>query len=466
MQLFLSFSVVNSNSAIVFETITVFKIGVLLFFFIVLVYSILNDKVYITFIPFILLGFPSIVNDFFPSFQLGEGDERGFATFSFITHIDIFLIAGIIKKLASKKSKIPLLSGLFSTSVLMLILSGVINLFQSNDYKEILYLAQGTYQIRYIILIYLVVSLYKIENYFRNFNIGIVITIFFLLIESSVFSFVFNYDRLSSGSLGVNTFGNIVASLFCYIVIILIYRREKRDTFLMSMAALCAISIVLLSQTRMSFIIVIVSLIIFNLLIYKFKPIKLIFVVFIIVASGYLAVSKFEIYNRYNFFSLYENISLSKVDSNLVESIKVTEETSSIITRIKLYLTSYNMIIDHPMTGVGMGRWNPEKYNYGFSEKVLIDSHNGYLSFISQYGVFALPFMIFYYIQPIKKVVMNKKVGWQDWKYLSIICISLSIADVSNSSSFKHQVFAFFILIIMIIHNCFKKNNSEIKDFK
>ena len=69
-------------------------ISVLLFIGIIVLCTFYNN-LFFFFIPFVTLAFPNIINDFFPSFMMGPLSENRVASFSFFTHIDLFLLFGI-----------------------------------------------------------------------------------------------------------------------------------------------------------------------------------------------------------------------------------------------------------------------------------------------------------------------------------------------------------------------------------
>ena len=69
-------------------------LSVILFSIILIICSLKKDLFFL-FLPFVLLAFPNVINDFFPSFMMGPIIESRVASFSYITHIDLFLLYGL-----------------------------------------------------------------------------------------------------------------------------------------------------------------------------------------------------------------------------------------------------------------------------------------------------------------------------------------------------------------------------------
>ena len=120
-----------------------------------------------------------------------------------------------------------------------------------------------------------------------------------------------------------------------------------------------------------------------------------------------------------------------------------------------LFKTSLEMIKEKPITGIGVGRFNRYKKDFGFKYNVLIDSHNDLLALLCQYGLFIgvlLFFMMFilplyYYLYYLKGKMDNKLV------FLFIINSTMLFAGLSNAGIMKHQIFAFLALNLIILES-------------
>jgi len=184
----------------------------------------------------------------------------------------------------------------------------------------------------------------------------------------------------------------------------------------------------------------------------------------LILLLGYYYGSTREIIpKRYSFEEITKkiNIDFSKEGINEIINVERSWETNSIRARIDLFNSSLSMIGEHPWTGIGSGRWNRYKNTYVEEKnipKVLIDSHNDYLSLMAQYGIILGMFfsiVVFYYPMKLSKKTITKYDG--PLIYLYVIPFSMGIAALSNSGFFKHQIAATLIFCLCISYNLYYK---------
>ena len=97
------------------------------------------------------------------------------------------------------------------------------------------------------------------------------------------------------------------------------------------------------------------------------------------------------------------------------------------------------MISDNIFFGVGPRLWNYKKYQYDFDEYVLIDSHNGYLSFISEYGLIVGSLFIILFLYPLMKINYSFKF----WPLIAFTYLFV-FSEFSNSGTYKNQIFLFY----------------------
>ncbi len=460
------------QSDILITPLTALSYISLLLFIIVCCFGVYANSLYFTFLIFVLLAFPAPVNDFFPGTRLGAFGESGNAVFPFFTHIDIYLVIGLIKAIVNNNRVSFRGSFLFVVVIFCLFISIVTNFFDFKNNQEELLLVQGLFQFRYLIELYLLLSFYDINKYKNNILIGFVISILFLFVESLAYSYKTKSDVLLSGSLANNVFASIVAA----ITLFLIFVKKRYSLSLLfktniNVGIIVAIIMVIATGARMavlSFFVTyfLVSFIESNknrsFLKKTYWAISLILFVYIVsIAAAHLP-------KRYNPQTIIDRISINKPSTNLTEfiSIKPSWETNSLRTRLELYTTSINMFSKNPVCGIGVGRWNIQKNWYGFKEFLLIDSHNGYLSIISQYGLLGLPFLFFIYFYPTFKIYQNssKRVDYSFIFYLGLINLYISFSDLSNSGIFKHQIFAllaFNSICFLQIDRFIEPNKSE-----
>ncbi|WP_157962192.1 O-antigen ligase family protein [Winogradskyella aurantiaca] len=175
----------------------------------------------------------------------------------------------------------------------------------------------------------------------------------------------------------------------------------------------------------------------------------------IVVFMGLMYLNREERLSVKNFEIESIDFSKKRIDSIIVFSDNPFTESLSL--RLNHYQTSINMIAENPFFGVGPGRWNKTKGDYGSKDKNLMDSHNDFLALASQYGLPAGVYLFYLiFILPFK-LFKGKGSGHNIFiNYLLIVNIVMIFAGITNAGIFKHQVYAFLLFICMI--NLFNKN--------
>jgi len=459
---FAAYAIINSwNSGnIAFPEITSLSYASLILFIIICVFGTYSNNLYFTFLVFILLAFPAPINDFFPGTQLGDPKERGSAIFPFFTHIDLYLIIGILKAVFLNNKVYFKGSVMFFVVVICLAASILTNYFKSESNHQLLLLIQGLHQFRYLVELFVLMAFFQVSKFKNHIIIGFVVSILFLFLESSIYSAKLGSLRLLSGSLANNTYASIVAAILLFLFYI---KKRYAHSFTYKVLlnitmGVCVVTIIA-TGARMPILALIIAYAVLTFMDHSSSRSFLgkvnwtlgilTFVAVVIVVSNFLP-------KRYNPKTITEKIAIGEFSSDLTKFIKIERswETSSLITRLHLYNTSLAMFMDNKIEGIGVGRWNSQKKMYGFALPVLIDSHNGYLSVISQYGLLGLPLIFFIYIYPMVRLYRerNSETHPNFLFYLALICFYMAMADLSNSSMFKHQVFgtlAFCVIIVL-----------------
>jgi len=441
-----------NNELILLSNLNPLSIASTFLFISITFLGLISDRNYLFFLPFMLLAMPSPVDDIFPSICLTSANDAREIFFPLFTHIDIYLLVGILRKaIISRPNNIN--SNLFTLIVLVLVmLVLIINLFLSSDIWDFYLLLSHTYHFRYLVLLLILSYYYSYKNFENQIFFGIIFSVVFLLFESVINTYISGLDRLTSGTLSVNSYANIIASIMLYFVWLRKHKKIKKST--MFSLALLSLVIILGTQTRMAFLSPILLLIFYsiyylkdNFLIRLFK----IFISFTLFISLYLVlVQTHSMPKRYKI----ENV-IDLDSKNTMFKVKENSESSSLFTRLMLFKTSLEMIKENPVTGIGVGRFNRYKKDFGFKYNVLIDSHNDLLALMCQYGIFigvllfSLLFIlpIFYYLYYLKGKMNNKLV------FLFIINFTMLFAGLSNAGLMKHQVFAFLALNLIILES-------------
>ncbi len=437
-------------------------ISVLLFISIIILCTFYNN-LFFFFIPFITLAFPNVINDFFPSFMMGPLSENKVASFSFFTHIDLYLLFGIFLFRHEKPNELSG-KGIFYLLLFVLTISCyfILTVLLTTSFDLLSLFATGTYQIRYIFLFLLYLTQIKLSNDRTRLIIyGLSFSVIFLFIESILFTYVEGKHTLASGTLAVNVYANIIAALLLFFTFIdsktyqfnLMYFQPIRIITLG-----IGFTILILNGTRIAMLSLIVAGGVFYLLT-TFNYKNVIQMISRLVGYGLLFVFLILIALQFDRFK-----SIIIVLTDLINlDLKFNEDTASLFARLYLYKVSGNMILDHWLVGIGPGRWNFLKYDFGFQQtgsiltNVLLDPHSDYLSYLSQYGLFGFIMMGFILIFPAVQFLKNPS---NTLSFFGIIPFTLLFSGLTNSNTLKHQVFALSGLIIFVVTQKWLRQSS------
>lgn len=120
-----------------------------------------------------------------------------------------------------------------------------------------------------------------------------------------------------------------------------------------------------------------------------------------------------------------------------------TFSDQSASARIPLFLTALRIAKDHPLFGIGAGRYSEiaESYYYQVShmsgaETVLrTSSHNQFLNTLDYFGIFGLFLLLFFYYKLIKGLILlNRNVSNDYFSYISCGLIGTHISYIIHSS--------------------------------
>lgn len=433
----LLFSALTNN--IQFETVNAIDAASLLLFLACCALGFLGQKTYYFLLPFILIAFPTAVNNFMPGVFLGKESPQ--TTFPLLTHIDIFLALGVFKSCISSRSFQVRSSSLITTVVILFTLSSLVNIIFADDSFTVALIIAGLFPVRYLLLIILLVSNADVTKYEKKIIYGLMVSVFFLLLESLAYTRM-NPDPdgiLVSGSLAANTFGNIIAAIMIFFIFI----RKKNfrlSPLLFYPLLVSCVSIILLTETRMSILAALTSF-----LLIQFARHQLVKSVLIVLTFGilvFIIYTNIDVPKRYSIEQISSKIEFKgwSADPMKVVEIERTQETSSIISRLKLYSTALEMLYKNPLFGTGYGTFNYLKTQYGFDEDILIDAHNGYLNTLAQLGLSSVFLLYFIYWYPFKH--FRKGTDMIFLKWLFVINTTMAIADLSNAGIYKYSVFA------------------------
>lgn len=428
-------------------------------YFVVIFLSLKGIKYYAIFLIFIILAFPANINNYLPSILFSSPLDLKKIYYPIITHIDVFLLLGIIKyydftvnkfkRQNQNKPSILIIIGI----VLLFILSIIFNV-RLNSLSDITLIVSNAYHIRYFFLIFLLTTKTQVFRFKNELFIGLMFSIIFLIVESIIYSLIYDTARLTSGSLKVNTFANIFSAITCYYTFLIIRNKVSKKYLLLIFFMLLTIY---LTKTRSALFLFcfyfLIETLVYILRNIRQKQTKK--VVLILIVTVLLMMMLYWVTNSRERLSL-KNFKIEKIDLDQNELNKIiifdkNKFTESLTLRLNHFQTSINMIKESPVFGIGPGMWNKYKSDYGSKEVYVMDSHNDLLASMSQYGIIQgiiLCFSIYY--MPFVFFKKRNKTHDSPLNYLFIISIFMMFAGFTNAGLFKHQVFGFLVLIVMI----------------
>ncbi len=419
-----------------------------------------NFNWFVILLVFNIFVLPASIDNLFPSIFISSPNDHGLVYFPILTHIDVYIIIGLFKywnrQCAQEVSFKGLNKIIFYLFACLLVVSISVNLIRNSSLTDMGLILSHSYHLRYFLLLSLLFINTPILKYRKEIFTGILVSIVFLIFESIFTSLFYNRPRLVSGTLGNNVFGAILAATTIYFVYLIRIKSISRKYFFLVIIMAAAI---FLTKTRSAIFLfsgfLLIETVIYAIYVYKGnnKLKSIYFSIFFLIVLGVTIFS----FSQNERLSL-DNFKIEKIDFSKTElkDIVVFEENdfnASLALRLGHFQTSLNMIGEHPIFGIGPGRWNKYKIDYGSKDTHTMDSHNDFLAVASQYGLLTGTFLfITIYIVPF---LLRRKNGQGDLQtkdplnYLFIISLVMMFAGISNAGLFKHQIFGFLALILM-----------------
>jgi len=408
----------------VFTEVNTLSVVSFFYFIILLVVSLKNINHYTFILPLAILTVPNAINDNFPSIfmsNVGSG-YYDVPSFSLFTHIDLYLISGIIRYAKFNLARNQFIC--FVTTILVLLALSIKWFFTTDVYN----IFMGSFQLRYLIFAYLLVYYTRLSENLTILRSSLVFAGFFVLIESVMFTMLRIADgRLTSGNLGVNSLGHFFAAMALLSFFSSNLKLPVRYLFLLLFTAASYFTL-----TRFSLIALIVSA--SFILLANNNGAKRILVSFTFIL--FFCFSLF--YTSNTIKSLVTGIVLVSGSFTEPDAIERTKDSSSMITRLILANGTLKMILDNPIAGIGPGAWSFKKEEYSIPYDGLLDPHNDYLNYLVSYGVVigtALCLIIF-----IRPVVLYFNSVSSDVTPLVSFLLCFSFSGLTNAVSWKHQI--------------------------
>jgi O-antigen ligase len=418
----------------------------LAYFFFLFVASIGNRVRYCFILPLVILTVPNAINSIFPGIMLGPTTDKTNASFPFITHIDFFLVAGILQYIREPHLTTPFFKLCFFISGLMLLfLSGVVYLvFAGEDLARYL---NNAFHIRYMALLYLLHPLFLVPEARAAFIRGVIYSVPIILLEAGTSTLIAGASFLgqfSSGNFANNNFGHLLATMFIFLFGV--WRHRRRDFMISSVLVLLAVSVAAtgVRGALLALFLTFATSFVFKRL--SFSRVLLISVS-LIGAVSFLLLNVFDLSYWKRFFEGVIFIAQNGFDA---EKLAIDPMVTSLFTRVALWVGTIQMILDYPIYGVGFANWNLLKSEFGIPFRYLLDPHNEFLFFLSSYGVVpGLGFFLLVHLGPVSFALQSIR-GARSFNpyFFALLCFFFS--GITNANSSKHQVFALVLSIVFL----------------
>ena len=418
----------------------------LVYFFGLMVFSFGSIRRYCFATPLVILTVPNAVNSYFPAIFLGPLTDMTNATFPFVTHIDVFLIYGLANLTLSKIGSLTYYQERIAVFVVAMtafyLLAVVATFFISGDITRYL---NNAFHIRYLALFYLLHSVFITRPNREIFLKGIIIAMPVVLVESCVTSLLNGYSFYGSFSSG-NFANNVLGHLLALVTILLIFARnhEYSSTLFSDFVIFLVFIGMLLSGVRGAYLSFVLCLLCTYVLTrWSFRNVVIFFAISTIFIL--LTISRFiDIDYWKDFIYAVTYIFENGFDAH---AIKIDPTTTSIFTRVTLWIATAKMYFDNPYFGVGFAEWNMIKAEYGVPFQMLLDPHNDYLFYLVSYGsVVGLGFLWFIYLKPIIYFIKKSSNSFVANPYYYAL-FGFCFSGLTNANTSKHQVFALVLII-------------------
>lgn len=396
--------------------------------------------------PVVIIFVPNAVNHMFPSALMGKGAEA--PPFSFFTHIDIYLFAGVLAHCDFRRPQPA--ARIFFGFIILSALTWVLTIAFAEGRGWVALF--GSYQLRYAFLLFLLFCYANPIRYQNYFAYSLIVSLLLTCAEASAFTYVNGLDRFTSGNYGVNTFGALLAAGVAF----LLYKRlpglakHVRYPLLILFLAACVAT-----RTRFSLVALVVALAVgIALRRRKFSALILGAALFAVLLSAYLFYVPEGISMREGLVEVFGNLSDP-------QAIEITRQSSSMVTRLILWWATIHMILDHLWLGVGPGNWSYLKYNYGVYFDDILDMHQDLLNYLVSYGlVLGAVFYYTVFVYPLTILLRRKIFSRQYWGWYALILV-FAVSGLTNAVTWKHEVAALvYCASLFICFGCSRRRVS------
>lgn len=317
-------------------------------------------------------------------------------------------------------------------SIILVILSRIVSIVAAEGVKIEQWISLFRY-IETLFIIYIFTNLFADKKNRNFFTMGIIIGV---AVESvgGLYIFITKQGR----GVFISNYSSILQA-FLIIACILDFIYNKRHKFLMSVSVLIMIAAIFVTLSRTSWILLIISILVF-VLIYSKRRIKK-YILFFIILTGIAALLIEKM------LPSYSEVFISRTESAFSGG-------GSILYRFYLFDMSIASFLQHPILGIGSGSFVrqqahlPQVFHFNLpleysNMNLQLSTHNTFLGILSETGIIGLGAYLLWVIAVIgicRRVFrLSNNIDLRDDKYViatAIIIITFIIGDVITQCSF------------------------------
>lgn len=418
--------------------------------------ALIREKWYWAILPIVIMTTPNAINDILPSFYMSKEGAVDTPSFSLITHIDAFLISGLLRYSSLTRSIKIRSTGILVTAALLA--GWVTFMLLLGIHSELLGATlTGLFQLRYFIMLMLLFMLATPHRHMSTLLLSMLGATILVAVEAAAYTQINGLERLTSGNFGTNPLGHLLAAMTVAALASgrLLDMRLKIAFFLM------ATVLIAFNETRFSFVAMLLGIGAMLYISTESATKKLT----ALIALTFL-VATFTLFTPPGQSIL---AGLSSVLTNLsdLNELPRTEESSSMITRLYMWVQTTSMILDHWISGLGPGQWAFHKEAYDIPFPGILDPHSDLLVYVVSYGFPGLIFFFIIFILPLWRAYKARNIAMRTTDHtgdslimLSSFVLTMLIAGLTNAVTWKHQIAALVYLssIALLTHPLITKH--------
>lgn len=404
-------------------------------------------------LPILFLATPGLLDDFFPSVFVGSPAEFQAAPVPILSFIDIGLLIASLCNLRERRLQSLRVDAPLVIVGLMFVVGVISTVFAAHSPgfaslgPSMVVLANV---VRWAVVYVNTEAMLSHQKSWQQLRLGLVGVVVVLCADAMFITTSRGLDRLTAGSLGNNVFGNILAVISVMLIASWL-AKPSRYRRLIGFGAALAVGMLILTFTRMSLLALMIGGALIVMRYYRNRLSRARKVAIFCTGIAVLVVG-FTLVRTVPQLERYDPTSLGALNLQNVQDTEWNEGVNSMITRVLLWQASAEMIAENPLLGVGPGRWNSVKHDYGFPRAVLIDAHNGFLQITSEFGFVGL--LLYLALLGIAVVRWLRARNVDQFAPAAICGLGLVVwlfTEMTNAGINKYRISCFVILLLAII---------------